>query len=81
MTQQNQVFVKTLTKTDVGKRGADGRKSNQAGVAVPRSQVAAMPALDALGLNPCAEFMAIDANGVRLPLRFIYFNGKTLGVN
>jgi hypothetical protein len=81
MVQRNQTFVKTLTKTDVGKRGADGRKSNQSGVAVPRSQIGAMPELDASQLNPSADFMAIDAEGVRVPLRFIYFNGKTLGVN
>ena len=81
MEQRNQTFVKALTKTDVGKRGADGRKSNQAGVAVPRSLVGAMPPLDASLLNPSADFMVVDSEGVRLSLRFIYFNGKTLGVN
>lgn len=79
MSTDRDTFKKVLTKTDVGARGADGRKSNQSGVAVPRSQAQILPDLDPDLLNPSVEFIAVDEAGGSLNLRFIYFNGRLHG--
>jgi len=75
------MFTKNLTKTDVGKRGDDGKKSNQSGVGVSKKNLAAFPHLDPDELNPYVEISAVDDLGEHLELRFIYFNGRLHGVN
>jgi hypothetical protein len=75
------MFTKNLTKTDVGRRGDDGKKSNQSGVGVSKKSLAVFPHLDPDELNPDVEIEADDDLGVHLDLRFIYFNGRLHGVN
>ena len=81
MTTPRPVFTKKLTKTDVGKRGPDGKKSNQSGVGVSKKNISSFPFLDPAILNPEVRLIAVDSNGKQLDLRYIYFNGRLHGEN
>ena len=79
MTTPRPIFTKKLTKTDVGEKGVDGKKSNQDGVDVWKSAIGSFPDLDNSKLNPEVEINAIQTNGETHEFRFIHFNNKFFG--
>ena len=79
MTPGAETLIKTLSANDVGTTGG-----HQGGILVPRDPATLQffPTLDASMLNPREVMNFVDAdNGEPLPLSFIHYNGKILGLS
>ena len=70
---------KVLTANDTGETG-----SHQAAIHIPKHivRIGFFPELDEESFNPeCPIVARVEPGGRRLPLRYIYYNGKLTGVN
>lgn len=72
-------FAKTLSANDVGETG-----THQAGICVPKKNqelLSFFPNLDLKIKNPDCLIPCVDESGESWKLRFVYYNGKALGIN
>ena len=75
----NKSYQKLLSANDVGET-----KSHQAGICVPKADkklLSFFPCLDLEKFNPDAWIICEDKDGELWQMRYIYYNGKTLGLN
>ena len=75
----NKSFAKTLSANDAGKTG-----SHQAGICIPKKNNELLdffPYLNPKIKNPDCFLSCLDEKGELWKLRYIYYNGKSLGLN